>query len=384
MSLVIGVPKETAPLERRVALVPETVAKLVGQGAQVVVEHGAGEAAFFPDGAYEAAGAQLVERPKAYDVDVQARVQSPAETEIPLLRPGSVVVGFLRPLDAPGEVARLAAAGVTALSMEMVPRTTRAQKMDALSAMGTVAGYRAVILAAEASPKFFPLLTTAAGTIRPAKTLVLGAGVAGLQALATARRLGAVVSAYDVRAASREQVESVGARFVELALETGDAETAGGYARALDEDRQRRQVELLAPHVAASDVVITTALVPGMRAPLLVTEQAVREMAPGSVVVDVAAPNGGNCALTRPGETVLVGQGVRILAPLNLAAEMPMHASQMYSRTVAAMIGEFVKDGTFTPDFDDEIFCGSCVAHGGEVTSDRVRALLEPRAPAPA
>ncbi|HEU0080330.1 MAG TPA: hypothetical protein VFQ76_21965, partial [Longimicrobiaceae bacterium] len=219
---------------------------------------------------------------------------------------------------------------------------------------------------------------------RPAKVLVLGAGVAGLQALATARRLGAVVSAYDVRAAAREQVESVGARFVELELETGDAETAGGYARALDEDRQRRQVELLAPHVAAADVVVTTALVPGMRAPLLVTEQAVREMAPGSVVVDVAAPNGGNCELTRPGETVLVGQGVRILAPLNLAAEMPMHASQMYSRTVAAMIGEFVKDGTFTPDFDDEIFRGSCVAHGGEVANERVRALLEPRGAAPA
>lgn len=381
MSLVIGVPKETAPLERRVALVPETVARLVAQGAQVVVEHGAGEAAFFPDGAYEAAGAQLVERPGAYDVDVQARVQPPAETELPLLRRGSVVVGFLRPLDAPGETARLAAAGVTALSMELVPRTTRAQRMDALSAMGTVAGYRAVILAAEASPRFFPLLTTAAGTIRPAKVLVLGAGVAGLQALATARRLGAVVSAYDVRAAAREQVESVGARFVELELETGDAETAGGYARALDEERQRRQVELLAPHVAESDVVVTTALVPGMRAPLLVTEQAVLGMAPGSVVVDVAAPNGGNCALTRPGETVLVGQGVRILAPLNLAAEMPLHASQMYSRTVAAMIGEFVKDGAFTPDFDDEIFRGACVAHGGEVVNDRVRALLEPRAP---
>ncbi|MEW5928632.1 MAG: Re/Si-specific NAD(P)(+) transhydrogenase subunit alpha [Gemmatimonadota bacterium] len=384
MSLVIGVPRETAPLERRVALVPETVARLVQGGAQVVVERGAGEAAFFPDGAYEAAGAQLVERPKAYDVDVQARVQPPAETELPLLRAGSVVVGFLRPLDAPGETARLAAAGVTALSMEMVPRTTRAQKMDALSAMGTVAGYRAVILAAEASPKFFPLLTTAAGTMRPAKVLVLGAGVAGLQALATARRLGAVTSAYDVRAAAREQVESVGARFVELALETGDAETSGGYARALDEERQRRQVELLAPHVAAADVVVTTALVPGMRAPLLVTEQAVREMAPGSVVVDVAAPNGGNCALTRPGETVLAGQGVRILGPLNLAAEMPMHASQMYSRTVAAMIGEFVKEGTFAPDFDDEIFRGACVAHGGEVVNERVRALLEPRAPATA
>jgi NAD(P) transhydrogenase subunit alpha len=378
MPLLIGVPKETAPLERRVALVPETVGRLVQGGAQVVVEHGAGEAAFFPDASYEEAGAQLVERPKAYDVDVQARVQPPSEEECALLRPGGVLVGFLRPLDDPRAVARLAAAGVTALSMEMVPRTTRAQKMDALSAMGTIAGYRAVLLGAEALPRFFPLLTTAAGTIRPAKVLVLGAGVAGLQAIATARRLGAVVSAYDVRAAAREQVESVGGRFVELQLETGDAETAGGYARALDEERQRRQTELLVPHVAAADVVVTTALVPGMRAPLLVTEEAVRDMAPGSVVVDVAAPNGGNCAATRPGETVLTPNGVRVLGPLNLAAEMPMHASQMYSRTVAAMIGEFVKEGTFTPDFEDEIFCGACVAHGGEVANDRVRGLLAP------
>jgi NAD(P) transhydrogenase subunit alpha len=378
MPLLIGVPKETAPLERRVALVPETVGRLVQGGAQVVVEHGAGEAAFFPDASYEEAGAQLVERPKAYDVDVQARVQPPSEEECALLRPGGVLVGFLRPLDDPRAVARLAAAGVTALSMEMVPRTTRAQKMDALSAMGTIAGYRAVLLGAEALPRFFPLLTTAAGTIRPAKVLVLGAGVAGLQAIATARRLGAVVSAYDVRAAAREQVESVGGRFVELQLETGDAETAGGYARALDEERQRRQTELLVPHVAAADVVVTTALVPGMRAPLLVTEEAVRDMAPGSVVVDVAAPNGGNCAATRPGETVLTPNGVRVLGPLNLAAEMPMHASQMYSRTVAAMIGEFVKEGTFTPDFEDEIFRGACVAHGGEVANDRVRGLLAP------
>lgn len=376
MSLVIGVPKETAPLERRVALVPDAVARLTRDGVQVVVEHGAGEAAFFPDAGYEAAGAQMVERPKAYDVDVQARVQPPGEEEAALLRPGSVVVGFLRPLDAPDEVARLAAAGVTALAMEMVPRTTRAQKMDALSAMATVAGYRAVLLAAEALPKFFPLLTTAAGTLRPAKVLVLGAGVAGLQAIATARRLGAVVSAYDVRPAAREQVESVGGRFVELRLETGDAEAAGGYARALDEERQRLQVELLAPHVAASDVVVTTALVPGAGAPLLVAEEAVRGMAPGSVVVDVAAPNGGNCALTRPGETVLIGPGVRVLGPLNLPAEMPMHASQMYARTVAAMIGEFVKDGAFAPDFDDEIFRSACVAHAGEVVNERVRELL--------
>lgn len=380
MPLVIGVPRETAPLERRVALVPEIVARLVRDGAQVVVERGAGEAAYFPDGLYEEAGAQLVERPGAFDVDVVARVQSPAEGDFPLLRSGSVLAGFLRPLDDPQGVARLAGAGVTALSMELVPRTTRAQKMDALSAMGTVAGYRAVLLAAEALPKFFPLLTTAAGTLRPAKVLVLGAGVVGLQAIATARRLGAVVSAYDVRAAAREQVESVGGRFVELALETEDAETAGGYARALDEERQRRQVELLVPHVADADVVITTALVPGIRAPLLVIREAVEAMVPGSVIVDVAAPNGGNCEVTQPGETIHF-DGVRVLGPLNLAAEMPLHASQMYSRTLSAMITEFVEDGTFTPDFEDEIFRGACVTHDGKVVNERVRGLLEPGAP---
>jgi NAD(P) transhydrogenase subunit alpha len=375
MPLTLGVPKETAPLERRVALVPEVVQRLVQGGIPVVVERGAGAGAYLPDALYESAGAQLVERAAAHDVDVVARVQAPAPADLPLLRSGGALVGFLRPLDDPGGVARLAATGVTALSMELVPRTTRAQRMDALSAMATVAGYRAVLLAAEALPKFFPLLTTAAGTLRPAKVLVLGAGVAGLQAIATARRLGAVVSAYDVRAAAREQVESVGGRFVELALDTGDAEGAGGYARALDEDRQRRQTELLIPHVADADVVITTALVPGIPAPRLVTEDAVEAMAPGSVVVDLAAPNGGNCALTRPGETVERG-GVRVLGPLNLPAEMPLHASQMYARTVSALIGEFVKEGAFRPDFEDEIFRAACVAHGGEVANERVRAML--------
>jgi NAD(P) transhydrogenase subunit alpha len=375
MPPTLGVPKETAPLERRVALVPDVVQRLVQGGTPVVVERGAGDGAYLPDALYENAGAQLVERAAAHDADVVARVQAPGTAELPLLRSGSVLVGFLRPLDDPGGVAQLAATGVTALSMELVPRTTRAQRMDALSAMATVAGYRAVLLAAEALPKFFPLLTTAAGTLRPAKVLVLGAGVAGLQAIATARRLGAVVSAYDVRAAAREQVESVGGRFVELALDTGDAEGAGGYARALDADRQRRQVELLVPHVADADVVVTTALVPGIPAPRLVTEDAVEAMAPGSVVVDLAAPNGGNCALTRPGETVERG-GVRILGPLNLAAEMPLHASQMYARTVAALVGEFVKEGAFRADFDDEIFRSACVAHGGAVVNERVRGML--------
>jgi NAD(P) transhydrogenase subunit alpha len=376
MPVRVGVPKETAPLERRVALVPEVVARLAKEGVEVVVESGAGAGAYFSDAAYEQAGARVGTHADVYAAEVIARVQPPPSEDLPLLSAGHTVIGFLRPLDDPQGVARLAATGATALAMEMVPRTTRAQKMDALSAMGTIAGYRAVLLAAEALPKFFPLLTTAAGTIRPAQVLVLGAGVAGLQAIATARRLGAVVSAYDVRAAAAEQVESVGGRFITLELDTAGAEGAGGYAAALDEERQRRQVELLVPHVGRSDVVVTTALIPGMRAPLLISEDAVRAMAPGSVIMDVAAPNGGNCALTRRGDVVEAG-GVRIFGPLNLPAEMPVHASAMYARTVAAMITEFVKDGAFAPSADDDIYRSSCVARAGEVANDRVRGMLE-------
>jgi len=376
MPVRVGVPKETAPLERRVALVPDVVARLVKAGVEVVVESGAGAGAFASDRAFEEAGARIAGRTEAYAAEVVARVQGPPPEDLSLLGAEHTVIGFLRPLDDAPAIARIAATGATALAMEMVPRTTRAQKMDALSAMATVAGYRAVLLAAGSLPKFFPLLTTAAGTVRPAKVLVLGAGVAGLQAIATARRLGAVVSAYDVRAAAAEQVLSVGGKFVQLELDTAGAEGQGGYAAALDADRQRRQLELLVPHVGDSDVVICTALVPGMPAPPLVSEEAVAAMAPGSVIVDLAAPNGGNCALTRRGDVVEAG-GVRIFGPLNLASEMPVHASQMYARTVAEMIAEFVKDGAFVRDFDDEIFKGSCVAHGGQVTSDRVRAALE-------
>lgn len=380
MPLVVGVPKETAPGERRVALAPDSAARLVRAGAEVRVESGAGRAAFFSDAEYEEAGARVADRNAAYDAEVVARVAAPATDELSLLRAGTVLIGFLRPLDAPQGVRRLAEAGLTALSMELVPRITRAQRMDALSAMATVAGYRAVVLAAERSPKLFPLLTTAAGTIRPAQVLILGAGVAGLQAIATARRLGAVVSAYDVRSAAAEQVESLGAKFVELALETGDAETAGGYARALDEQRQQRQTELLAPHIAAADVVITTAQIPGRAAPRLITAAAVRGMRPGSVIVDLAAPGGGNCELTLPGGSV-DEDGVSILGPLNLPAEMPLHASQMYGRTVAAAIGEFVRDGRWAPDPEDDIFREMCVAQGGAVVNGRVRELLEAGVP---
>jgi NAD(P) transhydrogenase subunit alpha len=377
MPLTIGVPTETAPGERRAALVPDAVARLAKEGAEVIVQSGAGAQAYLPDAAYEAAGARIGTREDAWAADVVARVQGPAAEDLVLLGAGRTLIGFLRPLDDPEGMAVLAQTGVTALAMELVPRTTRAQKMDALSAMAAVAGYRAVLVAAETLPKFFPLLTTAAGTIRPAKVLVLGAGVAGLQAIATARRLGAVVSAYDVRAAAAEEARSLGATFVELDLDTAGAEGGGGYAAALDEQRQARQVELLGEHVAASDVVISTALIPGRRAPLLVSADAVRRMAPGSVVVDLAAPNGGNCALTQPGETADI-DGVRVLGPLNLAAEMPLNASQMYARTLSAMILEWLKDGAFAPPADDDIFRAACVARGGEVVNERVRAMLHP------
>jgi NAD(P) transhydrogenase subunit alpha len=372
MPTLIGVPRETARGERRVALVPEVVARLVSAGFGVVVESGAGLGAYHDDGAYGAAGARIGDRAAALGADVVACVAAPEDIE--QLRAGAALVGMLRPLDDPEGMRRLARTGVTAIALEMVPRITRAQKMDALSAMATVAGYRAVLLAAEALPRFFPLLTTAAGTVRPAKVLVLGAGVAGLQAIATARRLGAQVSAYDVRAAAAEEARSLGAKFVELALDTAGSEGAGGYAAALDEERQRRQVELLGEHVAASDVVICTALVPGRRAPLLVSGDAVHAMVPGSVVVDLAAPNGGNCAVTQPGTWVQAG-GARVLGPLNLPAEMPMHASQMYSRTLAALVTEFTREGRFDPDPADEIFRAACITRGGEVVHERVLAL---------
>lgn len=375
MPLLIGVPRETAAGERRVALTPDVVQRLAKEDVVVRVEQGAGEAAAFPDDAYREAGAELAARAEVLAAPVIATVQGLPAEEIGRLAEGSVVAGLLRPLDEPDAVAALAARGATVLAMELVPRTTRAQTMDALSAMATVAGYKAVLLAADALPKFFPLLTTAAGTMRPAKVLVLGAGVAGLQALATARRLGAVTSAYDVRDAAREQVQSVGAKFVELELPTEDMETSGGYARALDEERQRRQIALLAEHIAAADVVITTALIPGRPAPRLIEEAAVAAMQPGSVIVDLAAPNGGNCALTQPGEAV-ERHGVRIFGPLNLAAEMPAHASQMYARTLAALLGEFIRDGAFAPPEDDDIFREVCVARGGEVVHPRVRERL--------
>ena len=373
--MTVGVVKETQPEERRVALVPGAVKPLVQAGMEVLVETTAGASSFHDDGAYKECGARIVDGASAASADIVVRVAPPADAEIRQLRAGGILIGFLGPLDDPGICARLAAQEVTALSMELVPRISRAQKMDALSAMASLSGYKAVLLAAAALPKFYPLLTTAAGTVRPATVLVLGAGVAGLQAIATARRLGARVQGYDIRDSVREEVQSLGAQFVELDLEIGDMQDAEGYARALMAEKARRQTELLAPHIGQADVVITTAQIPGRKAPTLVTREAVEAMRPGSIVVDVAAPTGGNCALTAPGETV-VHQGVQIFGPRNLPATMPVHASQLYARTVRSMIEEFAADGQFSTKFDDEIFRGACVTHAGQVVHDRIKSLL--------
>jgi NAD(P) transhydrogenase subunit alpha len=376
MSLVVGVPKELAPGERRVAMVPRAFAALQKSGVELLVEAGAGEASGYPDGEYAEKGARIAptrdELFAAADVLLYVRVPgtwqeassgpsappsgSPAPAAAPTsppsgavadlarLRPGQIVIGFADPLSLPDASRELAARGVTVFAMELMPRITRAQGMDALSSMATLSGYKAVLLAADALPRMFPMLMTAAGTVTPARVLVIGAGVAGLFAAATARRLGAVVSAYDVRPASREQVESVGAKFVSLPLETGGSEDRGGYAREMDADFYRRQRELMAGAVKEHDVVITTAAVPGKRAPVLVTRDMVAGMAPGSVIVDVAAERGGNCELTRPGETVVEHQ-VTILGPLNLPGAVPYHASQLYARNVASFLGHLLRDG---------------------------------------
>ena len=374
--MTLGVPAETQPGERRVAMTPDAAGRLAKKsGYDVLVQRGAGEAAGFVDAAYEAAGARLVSREEAFGAEVVCCVQAPDDRDG--LKEGTVLVGFLSPLDAPETAADLARRGVTALAMELVPRTTRAQRMDALSAMSTVAGYKAALLAASYLPKFFPLLTTAAGTLRPARLLVLGAGVAGLQALATARRLGAITSGYDIRAAAAEQVQSVGAKFVTLDVAAADADDGRGYAKALQEDEQRRQTDALMAVVAEHDAVITTALIPGRRAPELITQAGVEAMRPGSVIVDLAAPNGGNCAVTQPGETVRHG-GVTVLGPTNLAADMPLHASEMYAKTVSALVAEFTDDaGAFAPNPNDEIFAGCCVTRGGAVVNERVKSLVE-------
>jgi H+-translocating NAD(P) transhydrogenase subunit alpha len=365
----VSVPKETASGERRVALVPEVVERLRRGGIDVTVEPGAGAGAHHPDAEYEQAGAQLGD---GFSGQVVAKVAPPSPDEIGRLARGSVLIGFLAPLTAADTVRALADAGATSFAMEAIPRITRAQSMDALSSQATVGGYRAALIAAQELPRFFPMLTTAAGTVRPAKVLVLGAGVAGLQAIATARRLGAQVQAFDVRSAVKEQIESLGARFLELDMGLEDAEAAGGYARALTEEEQQRQRELLAVEIGKMDAVISTAAVPGRRAPLLVTEQAVKNMKPGSVVVDLAAETGGNCELTEPGETV-VREDVTIVGPANLASSMPDHASSLYSRNVQSLLELMVADGELRLDFEDEIIKGACITRDGEIVHEGAR-----------
>ena len=362
----VSVPKEVAAGERRVALVPEVVERLVQNGLQVTIEAGAGEGAHHPNAAYEEAGASTGD---GFSGDVVAKVAPPSAEEIARLEQGSVLIGFLQPLTASDTVRALAERGVTSFAMEAIPRITRAQSMDALSSQATVAGYRAALMAAQELPRFFPMLTTAAGTIRPAKVLVLGAGVAGLQAIATARRLGAVVQAFDVRSAVKEQIESLGARFLELDMGLEDAEAAGGYARQLTDEEQQRQRELLAEEIGKMDAVISTAAVPGRRAPLLVTEQAVKNMSPGSVIVDLAAETGGNCELTEAGETV-VKEDVTIVGPLNLPATMPDHASSLYARNVQSLLDLMVKEGELTLDFDDEVIAGACITRDGQIVHE--------------
>jgi NAD(P) transhydrogenase subunit alpha len=366
--MIVAVPRESALKERRVALVPETVARFVKSGANVRVQRGAGEEAAFPDDLYAAAGATFADDAEslAREADVLVTVGRPADAVLNALRPGSVVIGFFNPLGDPGYARNLAERRLTALAMEMIPRITRAQSMDALSSQSNIAGYKAVLLAAAALPKFFPMLTTAAGTVRPAKVLVLGAGVAGLQAIATARRLGAVVSAYDVRAAVKEQIHSLGATFLEFDL-GGDAEGAGGYAKELTPEQQERQRAWMIEQIGANDAVITTALVPGRKAPVLITEQAVAAMKPGSVIVDLAAEAGGNCALTQPDEIVTSPNGVTIIGTTNLPATMPADASRLYSRNVYALLSPWIKDGALNIDMNDDVAKGAVIARDGNV-----------------
>ena len=378
--MIIGVPKEIYPGERRVALVPMVVPILTKAGCEVVIEAGAGEEAGYPDSHYVQKGAKIIpERAAVFESsDIIVQVLSygsndiTGKADLALLRRNQVLIGFLRPLGSMEVVQEIANTGVTAFSVELVPRTTRAQSMDALSSMGTICGYKAVLIAADTLPRIFPMLTTAAGTITPARVLIIGAGVAGLQAIATARRLGAVASAYDLRPAAKEQVQSLGGRFIELPIEAKDAQDARGYGTAQDESFYARQRELLGRVVAESDVVITAAVVPGKQSPVLVTADMVKGMAPGSVIFDLASERGGNCELTKTGQTI-IEHGVRIIGRINLASGVPYHASQMYARNVTSFILHILKDGKLRLDRDDEIIRETLLTSSGEVVNERVR-----------
>jgi proton-translocating NAD(P)+ transhydrogenase subunit alpha len=373
----VVVPRETAPGERRVALTPDAVATLVKSGTEVLIETGAGAGAFHSDAAFEQAGARIAPDTGALygGADVALKVQKPTPQEVEQLREGSVLVALLQALTSHDLVRRLAARRITSFGMEGIPRISRAQKMDALSSQANIAGYKAVLIAAESLPKFFPMLMTAAGTVFAARVLVIGAGVAGLQAIATARRLGAQVWGYDVRPVVKEQVESLGAKFLQFELGVSDAEDTGGYAKALTADAARRQQEMLGEKTKDFDVVVTTALVPGRPAPRLVTADTVAGMRPGSVIIDLAAEAGGNCELTVP-DQVVVRHGVTIHGPTNLPATTPVHASQLYARNVTELLRELVKDGAVAIDLGDEVVRGACVTHAGEVVNDAVKAAL--------
>ena len=371
----VAVPKEIEQGEKRVALVPDTARMLVAAGLEVGVEAGAGSAAYIADDAYEKAGAKVARRPGELlrDADAVLKVQAPREPEISLLKKGAVLISFLQPATQADTVRSLASHGITAFSLELLPRISRAQSMDALSSQASAAGYKAVLMAADRLGKLFPMMMTAAGTVAPTRVLVMGAGVAGLQAIATARRLGAVVSSYDVRPAVKEEVQSLGATFIELALETQEGE--GGYAKEQSEEFLKKQRELIGEHVAKSDVVITTAAVPGRRAPLLVTGDMVKGMRPGSVIVDLAAETGGNVELTQAGKEVDVN-GVTIVGTRNVPSTMPLTTSQLFARNVANLLLHLVKNGALSLDFQDEITKGACATHGGEIVNERVKQML--------
>lgn len=378
----LGIPRETFPQERRVALIPRQCEVLKKAGLEVIIEQSAGVSAGFPDELYVARGARIGSREDVFrEADIIAQVRclganpEAGRSDLPLLRPGQTLIGFGEPLTALQECSDLASAGVSLLALELIPRITRAQSMDALSSMATIAGYRAVLMGATQLPKMFPMLMTAAGTVTPAKVFVLGAGVAGLQAIATARRLGAVVCAYDVRPAVKEQVESVGAKFVMLDVDAKSSEDKGGYAKAMDEEFYRRQRELLTEVLREQDVVITTAAVPGRKSPILITAEMASAMPPGSVIVDIAAERGGNCELTRPGETVIHNQ-VTILGPLNIPSMIPNHASQMLSANITAVAKLLLREGNISLNLEDEIIRESLVTHEGKVVHPRVAELL--------
>ncbi|HRJ54023.1 MAG TPA: Re/Si-specific NAD(P)(+) transhydrogenase subunit alpha [Candidatus Thiothrix moscowensis] len=373
MSIKVAVPKETAEGERRVAMEASVIAKLGKLGAEILIEAGAGSAAHIPDAAFKGASIVTTTAELYQQADIVLKVQPPSEAEIAQMKDGCVLIGTLNPYKHPERIAALKAKNITTYAMELIPRISRAQAMDVLSSQAAVAGYKAAIMGADLAPRFFPMLTTAAGTIRPSKVIVIGAGVAGLQAIATARRLGAVVEGYDVRSATKEQVQSLGAKFIELGIK---AEGAGGYARELTAEEKQQQQDELAKHIATADVLITTAAVPGRPSPKIIPESTVAGMKSGAVIIDLAAEGGGNCTLTQPGQTI-VHNGVTIHAPLNVPSQVPVHASEMYAKNLLNFLSPMLKDGQYAPDFNDEVIAGALLTHEGKITNAAIRQLVE-------